>query len=96
MNRILRKILVPSLAVVGILAALPSVALADERGAPTHFAQGRGEHERAERGRFERERFERERFERERHERERIERERIARERFERERQHQEHFRWGK
>ncbi len=53
MNRFFRRFLVPSLAVVGALAAMPSVARADDF------------HERS---RFEHERFERERRERERRE----------------------------
>ncbi|HEY8074307.1 MAG TPA: hypothetical protein VIF62_09360 [Labilithrix sp.] len=73
MNSVLRRILVPSLALVGSLVAIPGVAHADTR-ADTH-------ERREDRDRIERERGERERAERER--RARFERERIERERRE-------------
>jgi hypothetical protein len=62
----LRRFIVPSLAVLGALVALPSVARADERGARAPVVVHVSEHDRV---RFERERIERERIERERHHR---------------------------
>ena len=58
MNRVIRGIIVSSLAVVGVLAAVPSVAHADERG-PARVEARDHEHGRIERG--ERERAERDR-----------------------------------
>lgn len=89
----LRTILVSSLAVVGVLVAVPSMARADEapRGQSAHVSQDRDrdrDHSRVEREGREREsRESRERAERERVARERGERERFERERLERERQ---------
>jgi hypothetical protein len=76
MNRFLRSVVLPSLAVLGALVAVPSIAHADEafHGRPANVAVDR-EHARVEHDRIERERAERERVERERVERVRVERE---------------------